>query len=474
MKSQAYFEKIYKEIESRLMETTSSIRLAVAWFTDPKLFAIICDKAKSGLKVEVMLANHEINFDSTINHRELIDNGGALYWIGYDYSYAPLMHNKFCIIDDRILIFGSYNWTKKAKSNHESITVIEEDDNLILDFNQEFDKLLNKYVNENESATDWTKIIIRLDILVNAIKLEDYDDIKYQIEKTKKLLSKSSNEPRLQQVENALHFCSKKQYIDALNLIQVITREFKKIIIFEDPEISALQLEIRSLQFQITSLDDEKTDIEKAINHFTIKYNEELGQIIKRILFIKKELSKQALKIDGSVNNQKEYDEASNDYEEFSRSYEEKIKDSKPNEISEEQQKELKKLKREASKLCHPDKVVEEQRLNAQAVFVELNKAYENNDLQSVKSILNDLRKGVFKTKGENVTEKDKLIVLRKELIIKRESLEKELVTLKRSEVIKQAMNLENIDAHLLTLKTKFLKILNELESKYVSNGKEI
>ena len=173
MKSQAYFEKIHKEIENRLLGSKSSIRIAVAWFTDPKLFSIICEKAKSGLEVEIMLANHEINFDSSINYRDLTDNGGKLHWIGYDYAYAPLMHNKFCIIDNEILIFGSYNWTKKAKSNHESITIIDEDEGLILDFNQEFDKLINKYLNKNEIKTDWSKLTIRLDTLGNAIKLKD-------------------------------------------------------------------------------------------------------------------------------------------------------------------------------------------------------------------------------------------------------------------------------------------------------------
>lgn len=49
MKIQPYFEKIHKEIKARLLDTKSSIRLAVAWFTDEKLFNIICDKPKKEL-----------------------------------------------------------------------------------------------------------------------------------------------------------------------------------------------------------------------------------------------------------------------------------------------------------------------------------------------------------------------------------------------------------------------------------------
>ena len=168
MKSQAYFEKIHKHIESNLKTSKTSIRIAVAWFTDTKLFSILCEKAKEGIQVELLMANHEINHDCNINYRELTNNGGKIFWIGKEGAYAPLMHNKFCIIDNGILIFGSYNWTQKAKSNHESITVIEEDYNLILDFNQEFDKIKDKYYNPN-AEIDWMKIVIRLETLVNVI-----------------------------------------------------------------------------------------------------------------------------------------------------------------------------------------------------------------------------------------------------------------------------------------------------------------
>ncbi len=177
MKSQAYFEKIHKHIENNLLTANESIRIAVAWFTDAKLFKILCSKAKEGLKIELLIARHDINFDSTLNYNDLVENGGKLYWIGDDGHYAPLMHNKFCIIDNKVLLFGSYNWTQRAKSNHESITIIEEDTNLILDFNQEFDKIKNKYYNI-DAIIDWQKIIKLLFFL---IKNRDYKFFLYNI-----------------------------------------------------------------------------------------------------------------------------------------------------------------------------------------------------------------------------------------------------------------------------------------------------
>jgi phosphatidylserine/phosphatidylglycerophosphate/cardiolipin synthase-like enzyme len=268
MKSQAYFDKIHKQIEIRLQEANSTIRLAVAWFTDPYLFNLICKKASEGIEVELIIANHEINQESHINFSELKRNGGNLYWIGTGYKYEALMHNKFCIIDNRVLITGSYNWTKKAKSNHESITVIEEDDNLILDFNQEFDKIINKYFNKENTVINWSNVIIRLETLLNVIHLEDEDDIFYQSDKIKALLPKKTEDEKIIKIHSILNLCKRKEFTKAVNEIQEYTRIYKQITIYKDPFIPALQLEIRGLEFQVTSLEDEKTDLEKLISTY--------------------------------------------------------------------------------------------------------------------------------------------------------------------------------------------------------------
>lgn len=37
--------------------------------------------------------------------------------------YQNIMHHKFCIIDLRTIVHGSYNWTTKAKWNRETVSV---------------------------------------------------------------------------------------------------------------------------------------------------------------------------------------------------------------------------------------------------------------------------------------------------------------------------------------------------------------
>lgn len=468
MKTQAYFEKIHKHIESNLKTSKTSIRIAVAWFTDSKLFSILCEKAKEGIQVELLMANHEINHDSNLNYRELINNGGKIFWIGKEGAYAPLMHNKFCIIDNSILIFGSYNWTQKAKSNHESITIIEEDSNLILDFNQEFDKIKNKYYN-SKAEIDWIKIVIRLETLVNVIKLEDLEDINYQIDKTNSLIPKNHLNEKLNELTAILNLCAKKEFSKAIILIQSFTGEFKKVRLYNDPEIPALQLEIRSLEYQISSLSDEKTDIEKSIRSFELKYNEELGGLITEILYHKKIVAeKLANEFKNDEQKQKEFKEAKFDYEDFSKSYQDKLNEKKPFVLDEDKQNELKKNYRKATKLCHPDKVTDEQKEVATKIFTDLKNAYDNNNLEKVNQILNDLEKGIFKSQSDTITKKDKLTMIRQNLILKRSELEEVLLSIKNTDIYKKLSNIGNMENYFENAKKEFLQILEELKSKVV------
>ena len=93
--------------------------------------------------------------------------------------------------------------------------------------------------------------------------------------------------------------------------------------------------------------------------------------------------------------------------------------------------KELKSMFRQASILCHPDKVSEEHREEAHHTFIDLKTAYENNDINRVRQILNDLDKGnEFVSQSESISEKDILKVTIESLKEKIKSLENEIIYL--------------------------------------------
>lgn len=87
---------------------------------------------KRGIKVNILF------FDDKINNYKLFEtlykNGGKIK------KTTSMMHNKFCLIDEKIVINGSYNWTKKSKHNNENIQIIQSQE-LYSKFYSEFLKL---------------------------------------------------------------------------------------------------------------------------------------------------------------------------------------------------------------------------------------------------------------------------------------------------------------------------------------------
>ncbi len=221
-------------------------------------------------------------------------------------------------------------------------------------------------------------------------------------------------------------------------------------------------MEVKSLEIQITALENEKKDIEKIIHDFLYKYNIKLGPFIGEILKIKqKSLKKEAEK---DESKREKYEEVKKDYEEYKQTYKEAKKD-KLIELTNEEKGELKNKYRQASKLCHPDVVEESVIDEAEKVFKILNEAYKQNDLEKVSEIHQNLKKGImFATKSESI---DKKTILKAEiqkmlLIIKQ--LSKEIESLKTDNNYQHINTIDDWDAYFEEMGKKLKEELETLE----------
>lgn len=136
----SYFNKIRSNILKEISKAENEILIAVYWFTNQELFDILIEKLKQGVVVELIIHNDFINNrESGLPFQQFIDNGGKFY---FSDGNNP-MHNKFCLIDQRILINGSYNWTYFAEEkNRENILVIENETEVVNSFYAEFKRLI--------------------------------------------------------------------------------------------------------------------------------------------------------------------------------------------------------------------------------------------------------------------------------------------------------------------------------------------
>ena len=296
----------------------------------------------------------------------------------------------------------------------------------------------------------------------NVILLEDFEDIKYQLGKLKNSIKTAISDSNTDSVTIIIKKTERKNYGEAVRLINEFTARFKQLTVYIDSEIAALKLESRCLELQINALDDEKTEIEKLLHSFEIRHNQELGDIIIKILRIRKKKLKDEAEKDTS--KKKEYEEAEKDFDDFSQNYS-ALKDDKIIELTDKEKKELKVLYRKASMLCHPDKVAEDQKKEAEKIFKELAEAYKRNDLKKVKDILTNLEKGVFLSNTDVTNEKEKLLILVQQLRIKRDLMEEELNGLRNSETYNTVSGIDNWDEYFKNTQEKLNEQLAQEEA---------
>lgn len=225
---------------------------------------------------------------------------------------------------------------------------------------------------------------------------------------------------------------------------------------FQDREIEELKTELRNLETVHGELTNEQLELEKLLSEFQHRHTLELGEIILELLKLRKIKFK-----DDKVR----YEETEND----ERQYREQVKVEKTKdvyELTEEQKTELKKKFREATFLCHPDKVSDEFKAIAETIFIELKTAYELNDLSRVTDILNDLKKGGFTSRSETVSEKDLLITAITKLQRQVDLLRTQITEIRESNTYTTIVDIDNWNEYFNRIKKDLQQELEDLRSE--------
>ena len=116
---QIHFEEIQGQIIEQIRNAKFSIWIAVAWFTDKVLMRELYNKKLEGVNVRLVVLDDEINKQYGFKYEDYFETKRAKP-IG---TFKNIMHHKFCVIDLRIVIHGSYNWTNKARWNKETMSI---------------------------------------------------------------------------------------------------------------------------------------------------------------------------------------------------------------------------------------------------------------------------------------------------------------------------------------------------------------
>lgn len=463
METAAHFENIPQEIARRLNAATQEIVVAVAWFTDRDLFDVLCRQAGRGLRVRLAVLNDRINIGpGRLNFQRLQDCGGEVSLIPAGDDRDPIMHHKFCVIDRTTVIIGSYNSTKRAQANDESITVIAAGDDdlepvIAADYLNAFDVLLAKH-GQSTPAIDQAQIRRRLEIVRNLLLLEEWETLKPQLDK----LRPASAAARLEPLFTALQ---DRDTANALAWIADYLQRATALTIATDQEVADLRLTLRGLEYQLTALSDDKAEIERLIHAFSLRTSHEIGDLITRYLGLRAEkLRRQAAT---EKDAEAEADSARADYEDYRDANETARETPAPPQLPPEDLKELKRLYQQASQKCHPDKVDEADRNHANRLFVQLQAAYRNNDFGGVRAIHAAVREGhLFVDRSLTLTEAESLghaiALLRRDL----DQLAAEVHQLRRAETYRTLKDLTDWDAYFAEQRVALEQAIEQLEAE--------
>ena len=143
METYAYFDNIHKRILKELNQAMFDVTAAIAWFTDKDIYDLLCKKVAQNVRVRVLLIKDHINTGQySLNFNKFKSLGGQAFFIPDPLRNGVTMHHKFCVIDDKTVVTGSYNWSKRARENYENITVIKDDFKFASQFREEFENIL--------------------------------------------------------------------------------------------------------------------------------------------------------------------------------------------------------------------------------------------------------------------------------------------------------------------------------------------
>jgi len=139
--SEVYFSPnggVRQRLLRAVEESRKTIDIAVYNFTASELAEALYAAKARGVRIRV-LTDQERAQTGGSGIRGLRLNGVPVRALGV--PEQSLMHHKFAVFDERIVVTGSYNWTNSAEHvNYENVIVLD-DPGVVNRFRQEFQRL---------------------------------------------------------------------------------------------------------------------------------------------------------------------------------------------------------------------------------------------------------------------------------------------------------------------------------------------
>ena len=140
-KTEVYFS-LYDDPEAVIINNIAAaeefISIAMYTFTDEEIAQAILEARDRGIDIKIFLDRSQVKAKYS-RSRYFIQNGIEIRISSNSY----IMHNKFAVIDNEIVITGSYNWTASAGERNDENLLVIDDSYVIERYQDQFNNLWN-------------------------------------------------------------------------------------------------------------------------------------------------------------------------------------------------------------------------------------------------------------------------------------------------------------------------------------------
>ena len=180
----AYFNDIEIHVNRTISLAQERLLIAVAWFTNDNIARNLIKLSDRKISIEIVVDDNEINRNASCL-KSIIANQISVKFVKDLSKKSNIMHDKFCVIDNKKVLTGSYNWTKNAVNNDENIIVISNLEVANL-YSVEFRRLKN--IDASTKPIDFSEQERQI---INSLLVTDFKTILAEAVKTK-LFNKSA------------------------------------------------------------------------------------------------------------------------------------------------------------------------------------------------------------------------------------------------------------------------------------------
>ena len=389
MEVRAYTDSHQSVLRSAVENTARTLTVNWRLLEKESFRKCVQDKAQTGVMVRVIgVSESEVDEEIALSLAALEDLEGNVCISPHTESvHAELISSVDVIADNKTLICH-HRAVFSAPDHSDSVLVeITDDSEFITQCLGEIDRIVSRYqeTGSMERATDTATIAKRLTAVKVLVELED-SSWQSQLDKIKG----GEDDDDLTAIVSALQSEDPRS---ASSLIDDYVTRVHALKVWEDPDASLKKIHLNLLEAQVDALANEQLEINRLIGEFEHQKVINLGDLIEEYLGLRAKTFKE--KAAEEPVYEEEYKESQAEYEEFTESHAEAKKEERVI-LTPEEKSEMKTLLRKLRQKCHPDKVPDELKEQAQVLFQRATEAYESNDLDLVKQILEQVLAGDF------------------------------------------------------------------------------